>query len=173
MFENDIRWSALVPLSLALGLAVLAVEASGVWGALPFRPEWFGCLAFYAGLRAAPFPSLCAFAWCGLVRDGLLGDKMGSATIAFILIGWLGMHWKVLAAVRGALFQMAALGVCAFGMAALRRFLDAGGLWTRMLPASLLAALGDAVLSAFAYLPCVLLLSLPSLRPWRARNGFF
>lgn len=173
MFEHDIRWSALIPLSLALGLAVLCVEASGVWGGFPVRPEWFCCLAFYAGLRTSPFPSLCAFAWCGLVRDALLGNKMGSATIAFILVGWVAMHWKTLAAVRGVVFQIATLGFYVFGIALLRRFLDAGGLWTKVIPASAFAALGEAAMTAVFYLPCVVFLALPALRPWRMRSGYY
>ncbi len=173
MYETDIRWYALIPVSLLLGLAVLAVETSGAWGGFPFRPDLFWCLAFAAALKSPPAPSIIAFAWCGFARDMLLGPRAGSASLAFVLVGWLALYWKPLAAIRGLAGQAVLAGAGAFLAAALKHGLDAGGLayvlWERIF----FLALGDGVLTAFAYVPAVLILTLPSFRPWAERRSYY
>lgn len=172
MYEHDIRWYALVPDSLLLGLALLLAETAGWWGAFPVRPDLFWCLAFYAALKSPPTPSIMAFAWCGFARDMLLGSRPGASCLAFVVAGWLVLHWKPLAAIRGWLGQAVLSGAGAFAAGLIRHGLDAGRLagvlWERIF----FSALGDGVLTILAYVPAALIFSLSPFRPWRERRRF-
>lgn len=173
MYDHEIRWYALIPVSLLLGLAVLIVEMSGWLPRFPARPDLFWCLAFFAALRSLPIMSIMAFGWCGLARDLLLGPKAGAASFAFVLVGWLALYWKPLAAARGRAGQAVAAGAGAFLVAAVKHGLDSGWLAPRLWERIFFIAIGDALLTALAYVPFTLLLSIPSFRPWRERSGFF
>lgn len=172
MFEHDIRWYALVPDSLLLGLALLFAETLGVWGGFPVRPDLFWCLAFYAALKSPPAPSIIAFAWCGFARDMLVGSRPGASSLAFILAGWLVLHWSPLAAIRGWGGQAVLAGAGAFVAGLLRHGLDAGRMAAVLWERTFFFALGDGVATVLAYVPMALLLSLPPFRPWRERRQF-
>ncbi len=173
MYETDIRWFALIPVALLLGLADLAVETSGAWGGIPFRPDLFWCLAFAAALKSPPTPSIMAFAWCGFARDMLLGPRAGSASLAFVLVGWLALYWKPLSAIRGLAGQAALAGAGAFLVAGLKHALDAGSLAYVMWERIFFLALGDGFLTTLAYAPAALVLMLPSFRPWVERRSYY
>ena len=172
MFEHDIRWYALVPVTLILGFFVLFAETSDVWGAFPMRPDWFWCLAVYAALKSPPTSSIVAFAWCGLARDFILGPKPGSAMLAFVAVGWAVLYWKPIVADRGLPSQAFMAGVGAVVVSFVRHMLDSGRLAYKLWDWMLVAALGDGVLTCLVYVPAVLVLSLPSFRPWRERGGY-
>jgi hypothetical protein len=173
MYDHEIRWSALIPLSLALGLVVLGVETTGVWGAFPVRPDWFWVLAFFAAMRALPVSSICVFAWCGFARDMLLGPRPGAASIAFILIGWIALYWKPLAATRGWFGQALAVGMSAFLVGVVKSCLDAGWMFAGMVDSIFFISLGIGMLSGVLFIPAAIFLSVGPFRPWRERTGLF
>ena len=173
MYDHEIRWSTLIPVSLVMGLLVLFAETSGLLPAIPVRPDWFWCLAFFAALRAPPVQSIFVFAWCGLARDLLLGPKMGSSALAFVLGGWIALYLKPVASLRGWIAQAATVAASAFLVAAAKHGLDAGrlagGLWDRIF----FLSAGDALATGVFYLPLVLVFCIPSFRPWRERFGYY
>ena len=173
MYEHEIRWYALLPVSIVLGLFAVLAEMAGVWGAFPGRPDWLWCLAMCAVLNAPPVPAIAAFAWCGLVRDFTLGSRPGSAMIAFILVGWTVLYWKPLAADRGWPGQALLAGAGAFVVALTRHGLDYGLLAYKLVDRLFFLSAADAVLTGIAYLPLAALLTLPQFRPWRERSGYY
>lgn len=173
MYDHEVRWFTLLPMSILLGLTIVVLETQGVWGKLPVRPDFFWCLAFFAALKAPPVSSIFAFAWCGLMRDCFLGPKAGSASMAFVLLGWMMLYWKPLAALRGWLAHAVAAGSSACLVAFIKHSLDAGWMTTRLWEKIFFLGLGDGILTIAAYIPVALILSLPSFRPWRENSGYF
>lgn len=173
MYDHDIRWWALAPLTLVLGFFVLLAETTGMWGEWPCRPEWFWCLAFLAALRSPPVASVFAFGWCGLSRDFLLGPKPGVAMLAFVIVGWMIHFWKPIAVVRGLPGQVFIAGVGAFAVSLLKHSLDYGSATYKLWDWVLLLSFGDALMTGVAYVPAALILGLPSFRPWRERSGYY
>jgi rod shape-determining protein MreD len=172
MFDHEIRWYTLVALALLTGLAHLASETSGLWFAFPARPDWLWGLAFFAVLRTPPVSALAAFAACGVVRDALLGPRLGSAAIAYILVGWLVLSWRHLGGRHGILTSVLLAGVTAFLAALIRHSLDYGWLAHRLVDRIFFVSIGDGLLTGVGYLPLMLVLSAASFRPWRERSGF-
>lgn len=172
MYDHDIRWWALAPVGILIGLGQLFLEVSGVWFDFPARPDWLWCLAFFAALRTPPVSAICAFAACGFLRDVILGPKLGAGCIAFIVVGWIVLSWRILASDRG--WPSAALmaGATAFLVAVLKHGLDYGGMTYKLMERVFFVSLGDAALTGVAFLPLALLLSSGSFRPWRARSGY-
>lgn len=173
MYGHEIRWYALLPVSIAIGLFAVLADMAGVWGDFPARPEWLWCLALLAALDAPPVPSIAAFAWCGLVRDFTLGPRLGSATLAYLAVGWMALYWKPLAAVRGWPGQALLAGAGAFVAALAKLGLDYGLLTHKLVDRLFFLAAADAVLTGIVYLPLAALLTLPQFRPWRERSGYF
>ncbi len=173
MYDHEIRWSALVPLALVVGLAALFAEIAGFWGKFPARPDWLWILAFYAAMRATPVPSITAFAWCGFVRDVTLGSSLGSGAIAFVLTGWIALYWKPLASTRGWPGQAVTVGAGGFLVGVIRHGLDAGWLFPNVMDAVFFVSLGDGLLTSLAFIPLAIVFSLSPIRPWRERTGLF
>lgn len=171
MFEHEIRWYVLLPVSFLLGMAALSAEIAGVWFRPDMRPDLFWCMAFFITLRTTPLEALAAFAWCGFARDALLGPKLGSAAIAYILVGWSVLYLRYAIVSRGWFGQMFAAGATAFVAALLRHVLDAGRLAASLWDTIFFLAIGDAVLSLIAYAPLCALLALAPFRPWRRRSS--
>ncbi len=173
MYDHETRWFALAPVTLLLGCAVLTAETAGVWGRFPARPDWFWILAFFAALRTPPLSSIMTFAWCGLARDMLLGPRPGAASIAFVLVGWMALYWKPLASSRSWVGQAVGAGAGAFLVAVIKHGLDAGHLAWEVMEKIFFLSVGDGLLTSLAFLPMALVLSIPSFRPCRQRNGLF
>lgn len=173
MYEHAIRWYALVSEILLICLAALLAETAGVWPrGLPARPDWLWCLAFFVTLKVRPVPSLLVFAVCGLFRDAMLGPRLGSACIAYVAIGWLALHWRVLATTRGWAPQLVAAGGSAFFAALLRHALDYGPLAHKLVYRILFVSFADGVLTALTYVPMAAVLCSGAFRPWRRRDGY-
>lgn len=172
MYEYDVRWWALIPVSILLGFTQLFSEVSGLWFSFPSRPEWLWCLAFTAALRTPPVSAICAFGVCGFVRDAVLGSTLGSASISYLLVGWVVLSWRILASDRGLLGEAVMVMVTAFLVAVLRHALDYGSLGYRLIDRVFFISLGDAALTGVVYLPLVLVLCLEAFRPWRERGVF-
>lgn len=170
MFDHEIRWPVLVPVSILLGMAMLAAEIAGLWFRIDMRPDLFWGMAFFITLRTAPMEALAAFAWCGLTRDILLGPRLGSATIAFVLVGWSVLYLRYAIVSRGWFGQLFAVGATGFCVALLRHGLDAGRLAGARWDAIFILAAGDAVLGMAAYAPVCAILALAPFRPWRRRG---
>ena len=173
MYDQDVRWYVLVPVTFILGFVAINVEIVDVWGTFPARPDWFWCLAVCATLKAPPVSSIFAFAWCGLARDFLLGSRPGSGALAFIAVGWLLHFWKPLAAVRGVPGRAVLAGMSAFIVALARHSLDYGALTYKLWDWLLVVSFGDALLTFVAFFPAAVVLGFPSFRPWREREGFY
>ncbi len=172
MYDHDICWYSFVPLALLIAGAALLAETAGWWGHFPARPDWLWGLAFYAGLKAPPNPAIMAFFLCGLIRDLVLGPKLGSATLAFTFIGWITLYWRPLAATRGWFYQPLVAGLSAFLLMLMKHALDYGPLTYKLLERWFFVSLVDGVLTGMGYLPLMLVLGLASLRPWKDREGY-
>lgn len=173
MYDREIRWSVLLPLSILLGMGMLAAEVFRFWPAFPARPDLFWCLAFLVGLRAPPGPAILAAAWCGVTRDCLLGSRLGSTLAAYVLAAWVLEFWKPLVAVHLWPIRALAVGLTGFFVALVKHFLDAGSLGADLWLGITVISAADAVLTMLCYLPMALMLSFPSFRPWRERGGYF
>lgn len=173
MYDHEVRWYVLAPITLILGFAVLSAETLDVWGGLPVRPDWFWCLAVVATMKTSPVSSLFVFAWCGLARDFLLGPKPGAAMLAFVLAGWFIQFWKPVAALRGLAGSVMLAGVGALAVSLLKHTLDYGALTYKLWDWMLVVAFGDALLTAVAVIPAALVLNMPSFRPWRESGGYY
>lgn len=172
MYANDIRWWVLVPVSILIGLGQVFSEVSGLWFSFPSRPDWLWCLAFFAVLRSSPVSAIFAFGLCGFMRDVILGPKLGSACIAYLLIGWIALSWRILASDRGWFGAALLAGTTGFLVSVIRHSLDYGAMAYKLLDRVFFLSLGDAALTGLGFLPLALLLSLDSFRPWRERAGF-
>lgn len=172
MLEHEVRWYALAPTAILIALLHLAVEMGGLWFSFPARPEWLWGLAFYATLRTPSTQALVVFFLCGLVRDCLLGPRLGAGTLAYLLLGWVTLHWRFFAASRGLPMQVLLVGWSAFFVALLKHALDYGPLAYKLLYRVFFVSFGDGVLTGLAYLPLLVVLSLDSFRPWRERSGY-
>ncbi len=173
MYEREIRWLALVPLAALTGILSLRLEMTGIWPEFLSRPEWFWILAFCATLHAYPVSSLFAIALCGVAREFLRGPKIGSAALAFVMVGWLLQFWKPTIRLHGILGQAVAAGISVFFVAVVKHALDWYGMATTLWLDNVMLSAGDAVLTTFAYIPVVAVLSLPGVRPWRERENMF
>ncbi len=172
MFDHEIRWYVLIAVAVLLGLAQLASETAGLWFDFPARPDWLWGVAFFAVLRTAPTAALTAFAVCGLVRDAVLGPKLGSAAIAYILVGWPVLSWRLLGGRHGVVTTTLLAGVTAFFAAVLRHLLDYGGFAYTLGDRIFFISVGDGLLTGLGYLPLMLVLGSASFRPWRERSGY-
>lgn len=172
MFEHDVRWYALIPTAMLMALAHLTAEMGGLWFSFPARPEWLWALAFYATLRTPPVQALAAFFLCGLLRDCILGPRLGAGAMAYLVVGWVTLNWRFLATSRGWPMQALVAAWSAFFVAMLKHALDYGPLAYKLLYRVFFVSFGDGVLTGFAYLPLLLVLSLDSFRPWRQRGGY-
>lgn len=172
MFDHEIRWYVLVAMAVLIGMGQIALETGGVWFGFPARPDWLWALAFFAALRTTPMSALAAFAACGVVRDVLLGPRLGSAAIAYILVGWLVLSWRLLASQHGFLTSTLLAGVTAFLVALIRHALDYGSQTYTLIDRIFFVSVGDGLLTGVAYLPLILILSVNSFCPWRERSGF-
>ncbi|MCD8139826.1 MAG: rod shape-determining protein MreD [Planctomycetaceae bacterium] len=172
MYDHEVRWYALVPVAMLVAFAHIFAEAGGWYPQADVRPDWFWCLAFIAALRTPPTQAIVAFFTCGLIRDILVGPRLGAAAIAFLLIGYLTLSWRILASQRNYASQCLLAAVTAFLVAMLKHSLDYGGLTYKLIDRVFLLSLGDAVLTLAAYVPMSLILSLDSFRPWKERSGF-
>lgn len=173
MYEREIRWLALIPLAALTGILSLGLEMTGVWPDFLSRPDWFWILAFCATLHAYPVSSLFAIALCGVARDFLIGPKTGSAALAFVLVGWLVQFWKPTIRLHGAVGQAVAAGISAFFVAVVKHALDWYGMATALWLDNIMLSAGDAALTVVAYIPVVVILSLPGIRPWREQKKIF
>ncbi|MCC8189255.1 MAG: hypothetical protein LIP77_01290 [Planctomycetes bacterium] len=167
MFDHEVRWYALVPVSILLGFAVIFLETARVWGALPIRPDLFWCLACLTVFRSPPLPSLFVFAWCGFCRGILLGTRPGADTLAYIVTGWLYLHWKPFSLGRGWAGQAIMAATAAAATSLLRQALAYGFLAHTLWERVLVVAVGDGLLTCPAYLLMAGVLALPSFRTWR------
>lgn len=172
MFDHEIRWATLIAMAVLVAMGQLLAETSGLWFAFPARPDWLWVLGFYAALRTASGSALVAFATCGLVRDLILGPTLGSAAIAYILVGWLVLSWRLLAAGHNIVTTVLLAGATAFLESLVRHSLDYGPLAFRLVDKVFFASVGDGVLTGIAYLPLMLVLSLGPFRPWEERSGY-
>lgn len=173
MYDQEIRWRVLVPVSILLGFGMLAAEIFGLCPNFPARPDLFFCLAFLAGRRAPPVPTIVAFAWCGVVRDLLLGPKLGAATLAYVIAGWLVLYWKPLMILRVLPVQAAVVASTSLLAALLKHGFDAGRLVWGIFGRILFVSAADTVLTMLFFVPVVLVLSIPSFRPWRERGAYY
>lgn len=173
MYEREIRWLTLISLAALTGILSLGLEMTGMWPPFLSRPDWFWILAFCVTLHSYPVSSLFAIAMCGAARDFLLGPKMGSAALAFVLVGWLMQFWKPSIRLHGVLGHAVAAGISAFLVAITKHALDWYGLSTALWLDNVLLSAGDALLTAVAYIPMVAILSLPGIQPWRKRDNMF
>ncbi len=171
MHDNEIRWYALIPVGILLCFGCLFLETAGVWGAFPARPEWLWCLAFCATLRAPPVQSTAAFFLCGLLRDLLIGPRLGAGAAAFTAMGWVALHWRFIAVGHGWIGQAALAGWAGMFVAMIRHALECGPLAYALLSRVFFLGIADGALTGLAYLPLAALLCLPSFRPWRQRSG--
>ncbi len=167
MYDNAIRWHTLVPVAALVCFAALLLETGGAWGNFPARPEFLWCLAFYAMMRARPVPAMAAFFLCGVLRDLLLGPRLGAGALSFTAMGWIALHWRFLAASRGWIGQAILAGWAGIFVAILRNALDYGGLAHTLLYRVFFLGVGDGALTCLAYLPLAALFSLAPFRPWR------
>ena len=172
MYGHDIRWFVLVPVAILIGLASVVGEVLGIWGGFPARPDWLWCLAFFAALKAPPAASVAAFFLCGVLRDVILGPRLGSAALAYTLIGWLSLAWRVLATARGWPSQALVAGWAAFLAALVRHSLDYGPLAYTLLYRIVFTSFADGILTMLAYMPLAALLSTDSFRPRRERDWY-
>ena len=172
MFDHEIRWPTPVAMAVLVAMCQLAAETSGLWFGFPARPDWLWGLAFHAALRTAPGAALVAFASCGLVRDLFLGPTLGSAAIAYILVGWAVLSWRLLAVGHNILTTVLLAGVTAFLESLVRPALDYGSLAYRLMDRVFFVSMGDGLLTGAAYLPLVLILGLGPFRPWEERGGY-
>lgn len=172
MREHEIRWWVLIAVGMLIGFGQLFLEISGSWFSFPARPDWFWCLAFCAALRTSPVSAIAVFGLCGVMRDLLLGPRLGAGAIAFVAVGWLALSWRVLAVDRGWMWAALLAGVTAFLEALLRHSLEYGMLAHKLVERVFFVSLGDAALTALGYLPLTLVLAFHSFRPWRERSGF-
>ncbi len=172
MYEHEVRWYALVPVAILVGFAHFFAEAGDWYPQMNIRPDWFWCLAFIAALRTPPTQAVVAFFSCGLIRDLLVGPRLGSAAIAFLIVGYLSLSWRILAYQRNFAYQCLLAAVTAFLVAMLKHSLDYGPLTYKLIDRVFLLSLGDAVLTLIAYVPMSLILSLDSFRPWKERSGY-
>ncbi|MDR1745401.1 MAG: hypothetical protein LBS30_06585 [Planctomycetota bacterium] len=171
MFDQEIRWPTLFALAVLVSLMQIGLETGGVWFGFPARPDWVWCVAFYAVLRAAPVSALIAFASCGIVRDLFLGPRLGSAAIAYIVVGWLALSWRSFASERVFLTTTLLAGTTAFLAALLRHALDYGPLAYTLIDRVFFVAVGDGLLTGAAYPFLAVLLSLRAFRPCQERLG--
>lgn len=167
MYDNDIRWYVLVPVAIIIAFGQLVAETSGLYFSFPARPSWLWCLAFFATLRTPPTPAIIAIALCGFIRDLSLGPKPGSASLAFIVVGWLALSWRLLASERSFAYQTLFVGVTAFLVSLLKHSLDYGFLTHKLIDRVFFVSVGDALLTLVAYPLLALALSFKSFRPWR------
>lgn len=172
MHPHEIRWYVLIPVAILFCLAHLAAETAGLWFRFPSRPDWLWCLVFFAALQVPATQAVFAFAACGLVRDFLLGPRLGAATLAFIIAGWFVLHWRILATTKGVISQAAVAGAIGLMAALLKHGLDYGPLAYKLMYRLIFVSIGDAVLTTLAYIPVAALLSWKSFRPWRERGGW-
>lgn len=173
MYEHGIRWYALVPVAMLVCLAVLLVETAGLWPrAFPARPDWLWALVFFTTLKTKPVPSIAAFALCGLFRDVMLGPRLGAGVFAYVTVGWMMLHWRMLATPRGWFSQLFAAGASAFLVALLRHALDYGPQAYKLMYRILFVSFADGVLTALVYVPMAGVLCLEAFRPWRRRDGY-
>lgn len=171
MYDKEIRWYALVPVAILTCFAHLFLETGGAWGGVPVRPEWLWCLAFYATLHAPPAQSLFVFFLCGVLRDVLIGPRLGAGALAYTAMGWIALHWRFLAASHGWIGQALVVGWSGIFVALLRHGLDYGPLAYKLLYRIFFLGIGDGVATGLAYLPLAVLFGLRSFRPWRERTG--
>lgn len=172
MFDHEIRWPTLVSMAILVAMLQLASETAGLWFGFPARPDWLWGVAFYAVLRTTPASALVAFASCGLLRDLILGPKLGSAAIAYILIGWTVLSWRLLAAGHNILTTTLLAGVTGFLASLIRHSLDYGPLAYRLVDRVFFVSVGDGALTGAAYLPLVVILGMGPFRPWQERDGY-
>lgn len=172
MYEYNVRWWALIPVSILLGFGQLFSEVSGLWFGFPARPDWLWCLAFIAALRTPPVSAIFAFGLCGFMRDGILGPKLGSACLSYLIVGWVVLSWRILASDRGWFGAALMAGVTAFLTAVLKHSLDYGAMTYKLIDKVFFISLGDAALTGLVYLPLALILYLDSFCPWRERTVF-
>ena len=172
MYDHDVRWPTLAAMAIILSLGALAAEIWGLWFRFPSRPDLLWILAFYTVLRVPPARATAAFALCGLIRDLFLGPRLGSAMLAYLVLGWLALHWRFIAIAWGGVGQALVAGAGGFLAALARHALDYGPLTYKLLYRTLFVSLGDGVLTLLAYIPLAALLGLEAFRPWRARDGF-
>lgn len=172
MYEHEIRWFVLVPVAVLTGIFALFAEVSGIWFAFPARPDWLWCVAVFACLKAPPVQTIFAFACCGLVRDVFLGPRPGAALLAYIITGWLLLHWKTLASARGWTGQLALAFLGGLIAAVLKHTLDYGYLASKLWYWILAVSAADALVTMAAYPLVAILLTAPSFRPWREKSVF-
>ncbi|MCC8108362.1 MAG: hypothetical protein LIQ30_04800 [Planctomycetes bacterium] len=172
MYTHEVRWFVLLPLAVILGVVQVFLEVGDVWFGFPARPDWLWILAFVATLRTTPVEAIGAFALCGLTRDLFLGPRLGSGTFAFVLIGWVAIHWRLLATTRGWLFQILIAALSAFLVALVRHGLDYGWLTYKLMERWFFVSMADGLLTGVGYLPLALVLGLSSFRPWKTRSSF-
>lgn len=172
MYEHEIRWFVLAPTAVLIGLAALFLEACGLWFRFPTRPDFLWCLAVFTVLKAPPAQAVYAFALCGLTRDFLLGPKPGAALLAYLFVGFLVIHWKPYAAVRGLPGQLFLAGAGGLLVALLKHSLDYGTATYKLWYWVLFVSVTDAGLTFVAYPILSLALGLAAFRPWRERSVF-
>lgn len=172
MYRQVIRWPTLICVAVLFGMAHLASETGALWFGFPARPDWIYLVAFVCTLRASPVAAVTAFACCGLVRDLVLGPKLGAAVIAYILVGWSTTAWRTLAANQGVLATTLSAGITAFVASLIKHSLDYGMQTHKLIDRIFFIAVGDGLLSGVAYLPLVFLLGIEALKPWQERDGY-
>ena len=170
MDDRDISWIALVPLAILAGLAVLLAETGGLWPGRVVRPDLVWCLAFFAARRAAPTDALAASAWCGLARDMVLGPKLGSAILAYLLVAITHLHLRERIAGGGFIDYAALIGALAVAVNLARSAFDSGPGFLDAWADGAIAAAGCGLATLAAYPAMYALLSVSWFNPTRERR---
>ena len=173
MFNSEVRWGVLLPEALLIAMLSLILEMGGVWPNPLARPDWLWCLAFLVGMHVTPVSAIVAYAWCGLVRDFILGPKPGASFMAFVGVGWCMLAARFGLFDRGLFTQAFAAGLGAFLVGVCKHSLDLGWTALPMFENVFTQALGDGALTGLVFIPCAFIFALSSLRPWSERGiGF-
>jgi hypothetical protein len=172
MKMHEIRWGMLIQIAALFGLAELWAEIAGYWGRFPSRPDWFWCLALIAASRSARISAMAAFALCGLVRDLLVGPRLGASLLAFVVVGWPIAAGNDADIFRGWPQRLVLAGFGGMAVACLRLGIETGAATPAILDRLFVLAASQGLLTMAAYFPVVLLLSLPLFRPWREQREY-
>ena len=172
MKKHGMRWGTLVQSAMLLGLVELWAEIAGCWGRFPFRPNWFWCLALIAASGAPRLSAMAVFALCGLLRDMLIGPRLGASLLAFVVVGWPIASGNDAGIFRGWAQRLALAGAGGMAVACLRMGIEIGSALPAFRDRVFGLAFGQGLLTMAAYFPAILLLSLPAFRPWQERREY-
>lgn len=170
MVDREVEWIVLVPLSLLIGFIALLLDVAGAWPFAAVRPDFVWCLGFFASRRSPPASAMAASAWCGLAHDLTLGPKLGSATLAYLLVAWIFLLCRDWVAGNGFAELTVLVGFLSFCANLLRLCFDQGSYFFAAWSGNLFIAIAGGLLTLVVYGIMYMLLWTPGFNPTRERK---